>query len=187
MAALIIACIPLAALGAVETRLFWPARAMAMRPFEYYGLTLLVAVPAVGALLWLQFGHRFFLSGSSRVVTPPPIARTVEPLERSNPSPLPDHLLANALCLQMEDHHVRVHLMGRSHLHYGVMRDVVGALDEADGLQVHRSWWVAKRAVREYRREGRSVSLILVNDLHVPVARNRVAVLRTHGWLPDKV
>lgn len=182
---LIVACVPLAVLGAIETHLFWPIRASLMKPLEYYGLTLLVALPAVAGLLWLQFGHRFFLTGETEVPQPARRLPVLEPLEHSNPSNLPDHLLATALCLQMEDHHVRVHLMGRSHLHYGVMRDVIGALDESQGLQVHRSWWVAKRAVREWQCDGRSVILILVNDLRVPVARNRIAVLRAHGWLPE--
>ena len=63
------------------------------------------------------------------------------------------------------------------------MRDVVAAMEEGSGLQVHRSWWVARAAVRGWLRDGRSVTLILVNDMHVPVARNRLATLREQGWL----
>lgn len=195
VAVVLVACAPLAALGALGTWLFWPVRAASMQPLEWYWLTIIVALPAMGGLLWLELGRARlaapwadFAPGGPREATagqgagqgtmsaPPPANPAI-------PTTIPDHLLDSALCLQMEDHHVRVHLHGRSLLHHAVMRDVVATMGEARGLQVHRSWWVARDAVRGWQREGRSVALLLVNGLRVPVARNRVAILREHGWL----
>lgn len=171
-AVMLVACVPLAALGAAATALFWPMRAAGMRAFEWYWLTVVVALPAMGGLVWLELGRKNLIPSLFRFGRP-----------RKTVTALPDHLLAHALCLQMEDHHVRVHLHGRSSLHFGVMRDVVAGLDPGRGLQVHRSWWVARDAVRRWHRDGRAFTLELVNGLEVPVARNRVAILRAEGWL----
>ena len=176
VAVVLIACVPLAVLGAAVTWLIWPVRASAMRPVEYYWLTIVVALPAMGGLLWLELGRKKRIPSLFHFGRP-----------RTAITALPDHLLANALCLQMEDHHVRVHLHGRSSLHFGVMRDVVAGLDPRRGLQVHRGWWVARDAVRGWHRDGRAFTLELVNGLEVPVARNRVALLRAEGWFEGEV
>ncbi|SDD13611.1 transcriptional regulator, LytTR family [Sphingomonas sp. YR710] len=184
---ILIACIPLAALGAAETYAFWPVHASGMRILDWYGLTIVVALPAIGGLVWLDHGKakliparfRFALDSGPRSdgkIGPVPDAET-------NDLALPEHILSTALCLQMEDHHVRVHLQGRSFLHFAVMREVVSGLDPERGLQVHRSWWVARRAVQGWYRDDRSVTLILINGLRVPVARNRIAMIRAQGWL----
>ncbi|KQX25448.1 LytTR family DNA-binding domain-containing protein [Sphingomonas sp. Root720] len=186
VAVILLACVPLAMLGAIGTHLFWPARAAAMHGLEWYGLTIVVALPAMAGLLWVELGGTRLIAAwrgrtpAGAPIPAPVLARVPAPIPATT---LPDHLLAGALCLQMEDHHVRVHLHGRSVLHHAVMRKVVGALDERRGLQVHRSWWVARDAVRGWQRDGRSIGLILVNGLRVPVARNRVAILRACGWL----
>ena len=183
-AAVLVACMPLAALGAAGTYLFWPVRASGMRTLEWYGLTIIVALPAISALVWLELRKADIFRPQPSAGEPGAVAQT-EAANTDTPgaSPLPDHVLAAALCLQMEDHHVRVHTHGRSYLHYAVMRQVVDAMDEHSGLQVHRSWWVARDAVQSWHKEDRSVVLVLSNGLHVPVARNRVAMLRAEGWL----
>jgi len=180
MAAIVLlACVPLAMAGAVATYLCWPNRAAGMRPLEWYWLTLSVALPAMAGLVWLELGRTDLLR-----LRPGPMAKEAEAQNPLPPStPLPAHILDSALCLQMEDHYVRVHGDHHSHMHFAVMRDVIAALGNGRGLQVHRSWWVARDAVKYWSREGRSVQLTLNNGLCVPVARNRVAILRAEGWL----
>lgn len=191
VAVILVACVPLAMLGAIGTHMFWPARAAGMQTLEWYGLTIVVALPAMAGLLWVELGRSRMIAAWRGRMQPDGSAPGlsgdgVEIAPTHGPgSTIPDHLLANALCLQMEDHHVRVHLHGRSVLHFAVMRQIVERMDPAGGLQVHRSWWVARDAVRGWQRDGRSVVLILVNGLRVPVARNRVAILRERGWLAD--
>ena len=185
-AAVLVACVPLAAVSAAGCYLFWPVHASGIGPLEWYGLTTVVVLPGVAGLLWLELARSDVLPGGLRPtpVTAPGVARDEQvPTRAPATSPLPDHLLAAAHCLQMEDHHVRIHLRGRSVLHHAGMGRVVDAVDGRDGLQVHRSWWVAREAVRGWWRDGRSVTLILADGLRVPVARHRVATLRAHGWL----
>ena len=83
------------------------------------------------------------------------------------------------IALEMEDHYVRIHDRGGSRLVLMRMRDAVAAAAGVDGAQVHRSWWIARSALRETRRRGRRLVLILANGLEVPVARER------RGDLPD--
>ena len=87
------------------------------------------------------------------------------------------------IALQMEDHYVRVHRADGSDLILMTMREAMARTGQADGCQPHRSWWVARRAVKEIVVKPRSMRLLLTNGLLVPVARNRVALLRSKGWL----
>lgn len=90
---------------------------------------------------------------------------------------------AEVLCLQMEDHYVRVHTVRGSSLVLATFGQAIAALNGAPGLQVHRSWWVAERAVVGAVADGRNLRLALTNGLSAPVARSAVATVRQAGWL----
>lgn len=98
---------------------------------------------------------------------------------------LPVYLGEDVIALKMEDHYVRVHTPLGSTLLLMRLGDALRELDAIDGAQVHRSWWVARHAIARVERTGRSVMLHLVNDIAVPVARNRIADLRSAGWLAE--
>jgi hypothetical protein len=98
-------------------------------------------------------------------------------------SRLPKNFGQDILALQMEDHYVRVHGAASDTLILMRMGDAVQALAAINGAQVHRSWWVARKAVASAIRNGRAAELVLTNGLRVPVARNRIPGLRHAGWL----
>jgi len=98
---------------------------------------------------------------------------------------LPPHLREGLLALEMEDHYVRAHAAAGSALILLRMRDAVAELGDVDGLQVHRSWWVARSAIERIARDGRAVTLQLKGGLRAPVARNSLPMLREAGWLAD--
>ncbi len=87
------------------------------------------------------------------------------------------------LALQSEDHYVRVHGERRSHLILIRLRDAITLMPVDAGLQVHRSWWVAKDAVVQSRREGRSALLFLADGTAIPVSRDNIATARAAGLL----
>jgi hypothetical protein len=87
------------------------------------------------------------------------------------------------LCLQMEDHYVRAHTVQGSRLALMTLGEAMAGLGGAPGLRVHRSWWVARRAVAGAEMDGRNLRLLLLNGLKVPVARSAVAAVRAAGWL----
>jgi hypothetical protein len=96
---------------------------------------------------------------------------------------LPPELGGTILALENEDHYVRVHTSLGSDLILIRMRDAVAEMDGVDGMQVHRSWWVAREAVEDVKREGRNVRLVLERGLEAPVSRANVTVLRDGGWI----
>lgn len=112
------------------------------------------------------------------VAGPGPAARQPRLLDR-----LPPHLGTDLIALEMEDHYVRAHTVLGSELILLRLRDAMAELDGIDGQQVHRSWWVARHAVDDVRRDGRNVRLVLPGGLEAPVARANVAALKQLGWI----
>jgi hypothetical protein len=96
---------------------------------------------------------------------------------------LPARLGGEVLALQGEDHYVRVHTALGSELLLMRMGDAIAELGGLPGERVHRSWWVAREAVKGVRPTGRRLALTLSNGLEVPVTREASTRLRQAGWL----
>jgi len=63
------------------------------------------------------------------------------------------------------------------------LRDATALIGDLEGMQVHRSWWVARGAVEDVLRDGRNIRLKLARGIEAPVARAQVAVLREARWI----
>lgn len=158
----------------------WPTLAL----FSGFYPSVLVIGTAMTALLWLletratpqapTAVHGSPEPGAPSAATPQPGARFL--------ARLPGRLGVDLLALQMEDHYVRVHTRSGDTLLLMRLRDAVAELDGVDGLQVHRSWWVARSAVRTVEPDGRGLRLTLSNGLVVPVPRERAPELKAAGW-----
>lgn len=96
---------------------------------------------------------------------------------------LPPALGTDLLALEMEDHYVRAHTSLGSDLVLMRLGDAMAELENVDGLQIHRSWWVARDAVDAVKRDGRNLRLLLSNGLEAPVSRSRANDLKAAGWL----
>jgi hypothetical protein len=174
-AATLAGCVPLALAVAMLARAVWARETAAVTPLDWYAQVLFVSAPLVAGVVWFE------TRGGAR-------GRPGRQAAPEYPSHPPHDLLspsrrAEVICLQMEDHYVRVHTPSRSELLLLPMHQAVSALGDVDGERVHRSWWVADRAVERVDHQGRAVQLVLTNGLRVPVARNRVAELRASGRL----
>ena len=171
------------ALASVPVTLFagWATAHLMGAPTEgwltRYGEVLIVALPAVAGYV----GFYGLLNRSAAAATTTPAAAS--PREAAFMARLPARLGRDLLCLQMEDHYVRVHTATGSDLILMRLRDAVAELEGVPGLQVHRSWWVAASAVAGHLADGRRVALRLRNGLEVPVARAAVPTVRKAGWL----
>jgi hypothetical protein len=168
---------PMSALCAVTDTALWPRAADYMHPLDWYLQVLFVSVPLNLVLIWL----RRTLTGRLAPVGDPvetPRVQTGDLRDR-----LPARLGDRIVCLQMEDHYVRVHTDRGSELVLTPLKDALTGMPGVEGLQTHRSWWVARDAVRDVVWSGRNVRLRLVNGLETPVARSAVAKLRDAGWL----
>ncbi len=92
--------------------------------------------------------------------------------------------LQQLLAVTAEDHYVRLHLDGGMQpLHLYRFRDALAELSALDGMQVHRSAWVASRAVTGAERSGRRWTLHLADGTRLQVSESRVAAVRARGWL----
>lgn len=119
---------------------------------------------------------------SASATSPPP----VESASDNGPrfiDRLPPELGTQLIALEMEDHYVRAHTALGSDLVLLRLRDAMAELDGIEGLQIHRSWWVARGAVSDVKREGRNVRLVLDTGLEAPVSRANVQVLKNAGWI----
>jgi hypothetical protein len=88
---------------------------------------------------------------------------------------LPPHIRGEILCLQVEDHYVRVHSRNSSAMVLMRFSDALRGIDHIPGAQVHRSWWVATDAVAALRKTGRTAQLTLSNGTSVPVSQPYLA------------
>ncbi|WP_298330992.1 LytTR family DNA-binding domain-containing protein [Asticcacaulis sp.] len=133
-----------------------------LSPVLWYGQTLLIG-GLMFAVVWAL---------QRRAASRPVLAET-EP-----PAALPKDVLA----LQMEDHYVRVHTPTGAQLMLMPLHQAIAQL-ETEGLRTHRSWWVARHAVKTIEGTPRAMRLHLTNGLTAPVARSAVVHLRQAGWL----
>ncbi|RZJ90398.1 MAG: LytTR family transcriptional regulator [Brevundimonas sp.] len=99
------------------------------------------------------------------------------------PDRLPMKLKGAAIrAVQAEDHYLRVHTDRGSDLILMRLSDALEELEGLEGAQTHRSWWVAKDAVRDVERgDGRAV-LTLDGGVVAPVSRRYARALREAGW-----
>ena len=86
-------------------------------------------------------------------------------------SKLPAALRRDILALEAEDHYVRVHSLHGSALVLMRLADAAAVIDPRLGLRVHRSWWVARDAVRGLETSSGRATARLVDGTAVPISR----------------
>ena len=168
------------------------------------GAALLVSVPQAVAtraganwlwpelarlrLPWLQWFAQTAMIGLLATLGAAFVLRRFPPPREDKPValvPFPTDTVSlggDVLALQMEDHYVRAHRPNGSDLIHMPLRRAIRRV-EVEGLQIHRSWWVARHAVVAVEGSPRSMRLHLSNGLVAPVARSAVIHLKAAGWL----
>ena len=89
---------------------------------------------------------------------------------------------ADIHALSAEDHYLRVYTSAGETLVLMRLYDAIPQLG-IEGSQTHRSWWVAKDAVRDITRADGRISLILPDNVSAPVSRTYAPALKAGGWL----
>jgi hypothetical protein len=84
------------------------------------------------------------------------------------------------LAIKAEGHYLQVYTDAGSDLILYRLSDALLELGGEDGAQVHRSWWVASRALAPHRHRDK---LVLSNGVEVPVSRSFLVAARQRGWL----
>lgn len=138
---------------------------------EWYGQCLVISTLATLGMLWFTRSRADAPAG--------PDTSSADPRDR-----LPLRLGRGVICLQMEDHYVRVHTPQGSALVLMSLSQAMAGLKDVEGVQTHRSWWVARASIVGVIQDGRKLRLRLTDGLEAPVSRARVGALREKGWLP---
>lgn len=121
----------------------------------------------------------FFLLGTARVRATKPGPAPPRFLDR-----LPPKLRGAALyAVEAEDHYLRLHTSKGQDLILLRLTDAIAELDGLEGLQPHRSWWVARDGLADVKRADGKVTLILKDGAEAPVARGAVRALKEAGWI----
>jgi DNA-binding LytR/AlgR family response regulator len=121
------------------------------------------------------------------------LVRRREPIEthaRAKNAPPPKFLgrlpvkLAGAelWAVEAEDHYLRLHTSQGQDLILMRLGDAITELEGIEGARTHRSWWVARAAVRRVEREDGRARLVLADGAEAPVSRAYVKTLRAAGW-----
>lgn len=151
-----------------------------------YNLPLTVAVSTMFSLVIARDRARAEAVVAAPIPVPGPdlpalAAEAPIPFLRRVPARLGQCLLA----LEMEDHYLRIHTVLGSDLVLCRFGDALAELEGCDGLQVHRSFWVARAAISGHQRRNGRVTLRLTNGLEVPVSRTFLPMVRDAGWLTE--
>lgn len=170
------ALIIVAVLTPLFTALVWVAGGRApLTPqvaAAYFGITL-VMTSGMTALMTLATRSAAQITHAAPPEAPPPRF-----LER-----LPPRLRGSEIyAVEAEDHYLRLHTSKGQDLILLRLCDAVAELEGIEGAQTHRSWWVAKAAVRDAKRGDGRATLTLTNGVEAPVSRAYARTLREAGW-----
>ncbi|MGB0906518.1 MAG: LytTR family transcriptional regulator DNA-binding domain-containing protein [Maricaulaceae bacterium] len=164
--------------------------------FAVYEAHELPSIEVTVAFVWIVMAlilvlERAFRRRSKKAETTPedPKHKSVNPLgDISIRSKLRERLPLNLreggiYALSAEDHYVRVYTSAGEHMLLIRLSDAISEMGEIDGQRPHRSWWIAKSAVKHIKQLGRNGEITLVNDVVVPVSRNGLKTLKSVNWL----
>lgn len=177
------------------------------------GACLLASVPATFEVLWLEARFRpqnldeigflslypqvLLLAGAVMVpvsymflVRRDPAAPGDEGADATVAKPgeaflrrIPGALGRELHAVQAEDHYLRVYTAEGSDLILHRFSDAIAELEGMGGLQVHRSWWVARDGVAEVVRRERRLYILLKDGTEAPVSRTYAPAVREAGWI----
>jgi len=89
---------------------------------------------------------------------------------------------ASLWAVEAEDHYLRLHTSRGQDLILMRLGDAIAELEGIEGARTHRSWWVARAAVRKVERDDGRATLVLEGGAQAPVSRAYAKILRAAGW-----
>ena len=141
---------------------------------QFLNVMVISVIVVCGRYLVSQFINRVSHSGLPKERAQNPIDNFLkrQPLKFHN---------AELYGLSSEGHYLRMHTDKGSTLILMRISDAVRELEQADGLQVHRSWWVARNGIKDSTRKNGQRFLILKDGTTAPVSRSFLPKLKEAG------
>lgn len=153
--------------------------------FLFYILLINLAVISGIVLGFRAFGGRSAMldpypsDAAPPSPAPPPTAPPASFLDR-----LPMKFrLSEIYAVSAEDHYLRVHTSAGEALILMRLGDAIKEIGALDGLQTHRSWWVAKQGLADVSRDNGKLVLKLKSGAAAPVSRTYAAAVKDKGWV----
>lgn len=134
---------------------------------ELFGVVTLIA----GVV---EIGSFMLRTGPGTGATAPPTVLARLPLEKRGA----------LIALSAEDHYVRVTTTAGTELVLMRLSDAMAEVGQTQGLQVHRSHWVAQDQVIKVTRIGDRGELTLSDGSTCPISRGFMPAVRAAGLLP---
>lgn len=111
---------------------------------------------------------------------------------RETPEPQPPRLLDRLpvdkrgplISLSVQDHYVEIATAKGTELILIRLSDAMAEVGDTPGLQVHRSHWIATKAVASVRRDGARAILTMADGRDIPVSRTYIPAIKEAGLLP---
>lgn len=192
--------------GAFIVRAFYPAG----RPRAFWPRGLIAAAAMAAPFSLVVWGATGFMLGQAIPATGLPVLfscvfavslimvtlnlliersreRAVEP-EPAGPPRFLDRLPlklrgAEVWAVEAEDHYLRLHTSKGQDLILMRLADAIEELAGIEGMQVHRSWWVARDGIADARRGDGRATLTLKDGATCPVSRTYAGELRGRAWI----
>jgi hypothetical protein len=152
--------------------------------FSYnFGVTALISTAVTALNHWISFNRS--AAPEQQAEAPPPAQQPIVAEANRFAERLPLPLRSQqVIALQAEDHYLRVHLAGGgSTLILMRLSDAIAELPAEQGAQTHRSWWVARDAVRDVSKADGRATLKLDHGVEAPVSRSFYRAMSEAGWL----
>lgn len=171
--------LPLSLVVLGTTILFFPDRNASVSGIAFLFAMVLMVTGVITAINYATAQPPTALESAPETADPAPAQERPRLVER-----LPRHLRdATIHALQAEDHYLRVHTDAGSELILMRLGDAIPELAPIEGARTHRSWWVARTAIRSVTRKDGRAELTLPGGVIAPVSRSAYPELRDAGWL----
>lgn len=139
-------------------------------------LLVCIMISIAGTIIFLVLFKEFRHPFESDRVQPKDSPNLLTRLEPGKRGPV--------LSLQARGHYIEVVTTNGSQLVLMRLKDAIRELDDTDGRQVHRSWWVSKNAVKGVKRIKGKPQLTLPDGKTVPVSKFNLTEMK--AWLSLK-
>ncbi|MFT3722349.1 MAG: LytTR family DNA-binding domain-containing protein [Hyphomonadaceae bacterium] len=151
-------------------------------PLDWWGLQYLYVIALSAVMTSLAWIVEKWRTGML-VAAPVPAVPATAPAGSAFTERLPVKFRsAQVYAVSAEDHYLRVHTSLGETMILMRLADAVRELASLEGLQTHRSWWVAKQGLADASKGDGKVTLKLKSGAEAPVSRTYQKAVKDAGW-----
>ncbi|GAA6207117.1 LytTR family DNA-binding domain-containing protein [Cognatishimia sp. WU-CL00825] len=146
-----------------------------------------VGISMIITVAFVQIRRHFEAAQIPVADTGTSLARTQASSQTPEPSlmrRLPFEKRGALISMSVSDHYVEVVTVKGQELLLMRLSDAMGEVGDTNGMQVHRSHWVALDQISAARRDGAKAVLSMSDGRDIPASRTYVAALKEAGVFP---